>query len=72
MRAVPSLALVALAGLGAACGSGFDDEERPAEARPADEAGPAYRPVGLDAEPLRSTFEDDRGKVRAIFLVSPT
>jgi len=44
------------------------DASRPATA----DVSPSYRVLEPGAEPLRSAFEADRGKIRAVFLVSPT
>ena len=56
-RQVASLAVVLAAGLFAAC----------------KQAAPAAAHVSLSSvEPLRSAFNTDSGKVRAIFLASPT
>lgn len=44
------------------------DASRPAKA----EASPSYQGLDSGAEPLHSAFEADRGKIRAVFLVSPT
>lgn len=35
-------------------------------------AQPPYQTIDGSAEPLRTAFNDARGKVRAIFLASPT
>ncbi|MDX1578215.1 MAG: hypothetical protein R3266_07010 [Gemmatimonadota bacterium] len=35
-------------------------------------AGADYERIGPDAEPLRSAFEEDAGKVRLVMLVAPT
>jgi hypothetical protein len=34
--------------------------------------GPIYENVRPDGEPLRGAFNQARGKIRAIFLASPT
>lgn len=64
--------LLALAAIVSACGAGPDDASEPEAASETAGAAPSFREIGPDAEPLRSAFEADRGKVRAIFLVSPT
>ena len=35
-------------------------------------AGPRHETIGPRGEPLRSAFNEAEGKVRAVFLASPT
>lgn len=44
------------------CSAGADEEA----------GGPPHQVLDVDYEPLRSAFEADSGKVRAILLGSPT
>lgn len=55
---IHKLPVLALALLALACGAADGD--------------PGYRTIAADGEPLRSAFDAETGKVRAIFLAAPS